>query len=65
MVWSSITSTAPAMPRGWPSSPCSTIAPKRPRFDDPVAGSSQRLTVWATSAEVKASPLDQVMPSFR
>ena len=34
-----------AMPRGWPSSPSSTMAPKSPRFDEPTAGSSQRLTV--------------------
>ena len=28
-------------------------------------GRASGLTVWATSAEVKASPFDQVMPSFK
>jgi hypothetical protein len=50
-----------------PSAPVtsSVIEANRPRFEEPVFGSSQRLKLNTTSSALNGSPFDQLMPLCR
>ena len=68
-MWESTFSTAPSVIflTFLPSAPVtsSVIAANKPRFEEPVLGSSQRLKLNTTSSALNGSPFDHVMPLRR